>query len=182
MSVNAQQLLQILPNAGPKAGVFAPVLNAAMGRFGIVTPVRQAAFIAQIGHESGQFRYVRELGNNQYLAKYDTGTLAARLGNTPEADGDGQKYRGRGLIQVTGRANYRACGEALGLDLVNHPELLELPQHAAASAAWFWQSRGLNTLADRGDFVGITRKINGGTNGLADRQTLWERARKVLGV
>lgn len=182
MSVNAQQLLQILPNAGPKAGVFAPVLNAAMGRFGIVTPARQAAFIAQIGHESGQFRYVRELGNNQYLAKYDTGTLAARLGNTPEADGDGQKYRGRGLIQVTGRANYRACGEALGLDLVNHPELLELPQHAAASAAWFWQSRGLNTLADRGDFVGITRKINGGTNGLADRQTLWERARKVLGV
>lgn len=182
MSVNTQQLLQILPNAGPKAGVFAPVLNAAMGRFGIVTPARQAAFIAQIGHESGQFRYVRELGNNQYLAKYDTGTLAARLGNTPEADGDGQKYRGRGLIQVTGRANYRACGEALGLDLVNHPELLELPQHAAASAAWFWQSRGLNTLADRGDFVGITRKINGGTNGLADRQTLWERARKVLGV
>lgn len=182
MSVNAQQLLQILPSAGPKAGVFAPVLNAAMGRFGIVTPARQAAFLAQIGHESGQFRYLRELGNNQYLAKYDTGTLAARLGNTPEADGDGQKYCGRGLIQVTGRTNYQACGEALGLDLLTSPELLEQPQHAAASAAWFWHSRGLNALADRGDFVGITRKINGGTNGLADRQTLWERARKVLGV
>lgn len=182
MSVTAQQLLQILPNAGPKAGVFAPVLNAAMGARGIVTPARQAAFIAQVGHESGQFRYLRELGNDQYLARYDTGTLAARLGNTPAADGDGQKYRGRGLIQVTGLANYRACGEALGLDLVNHPELLEQPQHAAASAAWFWQSRGLNTLADRGDFVGITRKINGGTNGLADRQALWERACKVLGV
>ncbi|EJT83056.1 chitinase [Pseudomonas putida S11] len=128
------------------------------GARGIVTPTRQAAFIAQIGHESGQFRYVRELGNDKYLAKYDTGTLAARLGNTPTADGDGQKYRGRGLIQITGHDNYEACGEALGLDLVNQPELLELPQHAAASAAWFWQSRGLNTLADRGDFVGITRQ------------------------
>lgn len=182
MSITPQQLLQILPNAGPKAGVFAPVLNAAMGKFGIVTLARQAAFIAQIGHESGQFRYLRELGNDQYLAKYDTGTLAARLGNTPEADGDGQKYRGRGLIQITGRANYKACGEALGLDLLSQPELLELPQHAATSAAWFWHSRGLNSLADRGDFVGITRKINGGTNGIADRQALWEKARKVLGV
>ncbi|MCM8910915.1 glycoside hydrolase family 19 protein [Pseudomonas putida] len=182
MSITPQQLLQILPNAGPKAGVFAPVLNTAMGARGIVTPARQAAFIAQIGHESGQFRYVRELGNDKYLAKYDTGTLAARLGNTPAADGDGQKYRGRGLIQITGRDNYQDCGEALGLDLVNQPELLELPQHAAASAAWFWQSRGLNTLADRGDFVGITRKINGGVNGIADRMALWEKARKVLGV
>jgi len=182
MSITPQQLLQILPNAGPKAGVFAPVLNAAMGKFGIVTPARQAAFIAQIGHESGQFRYVRELGGNQYLAKYDTGALAARLGNTPEADGDGQKYCGRGLIQITGRDNYRACGEALGLDLLNYPEQLEQPAHAAASAAWFWHLRGLNSLADRGDLVGITRKINGGTNGLADRQALWEKARQVLGV
>lgn len=182
MSVNAQQLLQILPNAGPKAGVFAPVLNAAMGRFGIVTPARQAAFIAQIGHESGQFRYLRELGNDKYLAKYDTGPLAARLGNTPEADGDGQKYCGRGLIQITGRANYKDCGEALGLDLLGQPQLLEQPQHAAASAAWFWHSRGLNSLADRSDIKGITRKINGGFNGLAERVTLWEKACKVLGV
>ncbi|MFJ7790639.1 glycoside hydrolase family 19 protein [Pseudomonas sp. NPDC096925] len=182
MSVTPQQLLQILPNAGPKAGVFAPVLNAAMGARGIVTPARQAAFIAQIGHESGQLRFVRELGNDKYLAKYDTGSLAARLGNTPAADGDGQKYRGRGLIQITGLANYQACGEALGLDLVNQPELLELPVHAAASAAWYWQTRGLNTLADRGDFVGITRKINGGLNGQAERLALWERARRVLGA
>lgn len=182
MALSIQQLQQILPNAGPKAGVFAPVLNAAMGRFGIVTPVRQAAFIAQIGHESGQLRYVRELGSNAYLAKYDTGKLAARLGNTPAADGDGQKYRGRGLIQITGLDNYLRCGEALGLDLVNHPELLELPQHAAASAAWYWQKEGLNTLADRGAFETITRRINGGLNGLNDRLELWERACKVLGV
>lgn len=182
MALSIQQLQQILPNAGPKAGVFAPVLNAAMGRFGIVTPARQAAFIAQVGHESGQLRYVRELGSDKYLAKYDTGTLAARLGNTPAADGDGQKYRGRGLIQITGLDNYLRCGEALGLDLVNHPELLEQPQHAAASAAWYWQQKGLNTLADRGAFETITRRINGGLNGQDDRLELWERARKVLGV
>ena len=104
------------------------------------------------------------------------------MGNTPEADGDGQKYRGRGLIQITGHDNYERCGEALGLDLLSRPELLELPQHAAASAAWFWQQKGLNTLADRGDFETITRKINGGLNGLADRLALWTKAREALGV
>ncbi|MCH4873008.1 glycoside hydrolase family 19 protein [Pseudomonas sp. TMW22091] len=180
MSITQQQLQQILPNAGQTAGVFVPVLNTAMVRFQIVGPKRIAAFIAQIGHESGQFRYVRELGNDQYLSKYDTGSLAKRLGNTPEADGDGQKYRGRGLIQITGRANYMMCGEALALDLINQPELLEKPQHACMSAAWFWASRGLNTLADAGQFDTITRRINGGQNGVADRQTLYARALKVL--
>ncbi|KPC00341.1 Chitinase [Pseudomonas amygdali pv. lachrymans] len=123
---------------------------------------------------------MRELGGSAYLSKYDTGKLAERLGNTPEADGDGQFYRGRGLIQVTGRANYEECGEALGLDLINHPELLELPQHAAMSAAWFWHRAALNTLADKREFVTITRRINGGTNGLADRQALYARALEVL--
>ena len=180
MSITQQQLQQILPNAGQTAGVFVPVLNTAMVRYQIVGTKRIAAFIAQIGHESGQFRYVRELGNDQYLSKYDTGTLAKRLGNTPEADGDGQKYRGRGLIQITGRANYMMCGEALALDLINQPELLEKPQHACMSAAWFWASRGLNTLADAGQFDTITRRINGGQNGAADRQALYARALKVL--
>ena len=180
MSITQQQLQQILPNAGQTAGVFVPVLNTAMVRFQIIGTKRVAAFIAQIGHESGQFRYVRELGSDQYLSKYDTGSLAKRLGNTPEADGDGQKYRGRGLIQITGRANYTTCGEALALDLVNHPELLEKPQHACMSAAWFWASRGLNTLADTGQFDKITQRINGGQNGAADRQALYARALKVL--
>ena len=180
MSITQQQLQQILPNAGQTAGVFVPVLNTAMVRFQIVGPKRIAAFIAQIGHESGQFRYLRELGNDQYLSKYDTGSLAKRLGNTPDADGDGQKYRGRGLIQITGRANYMMCGEALALDLINQPELLEKPQHACMSAAWFWASRGLNTLADAGQFDTITRRINGGQNGAADRQALYARALKVL--
>ena len=135
MPITTLQLQQILPNAGQSAGVFVPVLNTAMVRYQIVGSLRVAAFIAQIGHESGQLRYVREMGSDQYLSKYDTGSLARRLGNTPEADGDGQKYRGRGLIQITGRANYMTCGEALGLDLINHPELLEMPQHGCMSAA-----------------------------------------------
>ncbi|VVO32643.1 hypothetical protein PS689_05128 [Pseudomonas fluorescens] len=180
MPITAQQLLKILPNAGAKVGVFVPALNTAMGKYQIITRERIAAFLAQIGHESGQLRYVRELGGSEYLSKYDTGKLAERLGNTPEADGDGQFYRGRGLIQVTGRANYAECGEALGLDLIHHPELLEQPEHASMSAAWYWSSRGLNSLADKGDFLLITKRINGGTNGLADRQALYDRALKVL--
>ena len=180
MPITQKQLLQILPNAGQSAGVFVPVLNTAMVRYQIVGQLRIAAFIAQIGHESGQFRYTRERGNDRYLSKYDTGSLAQQLGNTPEQDGDGQKYRGRGLIQITGRANYMMCGEALALDLLNQPELLEKPQHACTSAAWFWASRGLNTLADAGQFDTITRRINGGQNGAADRQALYARALKVL--
>ncbi|WP_122593309.1 glycoside hydrolase family 19 protein [Pseudomonas viridiflava] len=180
MPITAQQLLKIIPNAGAKVGVFVPALNTAMGKYQIITRERIAAFIAQIGHESGQLRYVRELGGSEYLSKYDTGKLAERLGNTPQADGDGQFYRGRGLIQITGRANYAECGEALGLDLIHNPELLEQPEHAAMSAAWYWSSRGLNSLADKGDFLLITKRINGGTNGLADRQALYDRALKVL--
>ena len=176
------QLLQILPNARPVAGVFLSALNVTLPRWEIDNTRRVAAFIAQVGHESGQFRYVKELGNDRYLARYDTGRLAQRLGNTPEADGDGQLYCGRGLIQVTGRNNYRACSMALFDDerLLARPQMLEEPQWATESAAWFWHSRGLNQLADRGEFNRITRHINGGLNGLEDRLKLWARAREVL--
>jgi len=176
------QLLQILPNARPVAGVFLSALNATLPRWEIDNPKRVAAFIAQVGHESGQFRYVKELGNERYLARYDTGSLALRLGKTPQADGDGQLYCGRGLIQVTGRNNYQACSRALFGDerLLAQPQLLEQPRWACESAAWFWHSRGLNTLADRGEFNRITRHINGGLNGLEDRLKLWARAREVL--
>ncbi|MGU9821169.1 glycoside hydrolase family 19 protein [Pseudomonas sp. LF242] len=176
MPITEQQLLQILPNAGRQAGVFVSALNTAMGRYGIVGTLRVSAFIAQIGHESGQLRYVREIW----------GPTAQQLGYEGRADlgnivkGDGSKFRGRGLIQITGRANYAACGEALGLDLISTPELLELPQHAAMSAAWFWSTRGLNTLADQKDFAKITKRINGGLTGQADRQALYDRALKVL--
>ena len=176
MPITSQQLLQILPNAGRQAGVFVSVLNTAMNRYGILGTARAAAFIAQVGHESGQLRWVREIwGPTAQQVGYEG---RADLGNTVK--GDGSKYRGRGLIQITGRANYTACGEALGLDLIDMPELLELPQFAAMSAAWFWSTHGLNTLADQGDFPKITRRINGGLNGLEDRLHLWERAKKVL--
>ena len=176
MSITQQQLLQILPTAGPVAGVFVPVLNAAMGHYQIVGTKRVAAFIAQIGHESGQLKYVKEIwGPTAAQAKYEG---RKDLGNT--VAGDGSKYRGRGLIQITGRANYMACGEALNLDLIKQPELLEKPQHACMSAAWFWATKGLSTLADAGQFDKITRRINGGLNGAADRQALYARALKVL--
>lgn len=176
------ELLSILPNARSVAGVFLPALNTALPRWEIDNPKRVAAFLAQVGHESGQLRYVKELGSDRYLSRYDTGPLALRLGNTPEADGDGQRYCGRGLIQVTGRNNYQACSRALFGDerLLAQPQLLEQPRWACESAAWFWQSRGLNALADRGEFNRITRHINGGLNGLDERLKLWARAREVL--
>lgn len=182
MAITIQQLQQLFPSAGRQAGVFVPALNAAMGKYAIITRLRIAAFLAQVGHESGQLQFVRELGNNAYLAKYDTGRLAQRLGNTPEADGDGQKYRGRGLIQVTGRTNYEACSEALFGDarLLATPELLEHPVYASMSAGWYWYREGLNSLADKGEFLAITKRINGGTNGLEDREALYKRALGVL--
>ncbi|WP_336341753.1 glycoside hydrolase family 19 protein [Pseudomonas atacamensis] len=176
MAITKDQLLIILPNARGQAGVFVSALNTAMQRYQIVGPQRPAAFIAQIGHESGQLRYVREIwGPTAAQVRYEG---REDLGNT--VPGDGRKYCGRGLIQITGRANYAKCGEELGLDLINHPELLEMPQHAAMSAAWFWKQKGLNDLADRDQFNTITRRINGGLNGLADRLALWEKARAVL--
>ena len=200
MPITEQQLLQILPNAGRQAGVFVPALNVAMNKFAIVTRLRIAAFIAQVGHESGQLtRLVENLNYSAeglmktWPSRFDLvrATAAARkpeqianiayggrMGNT--APGDGWKYRGRGLIQATGKTNYVACGDALGVGLINHPELLEQPQYAALSAAWYWSVNGLNTLADAGDLAKITRRINGGLNGQADRQALYDKALKVL--
>ena len=147
-------------------------LNAAMDEWEINTPQRQAAFLAQVAHESGGFHYVRELASGEaYEGRKD-------LGNTQS--GDGKRYRGRGLIQITGRANYSACGAALGLDLLGEPELLESPENACRSAGWFWWSRKLNGLADADNFRGITLRTNGGLNGYADRCAYWERAKEAL--
>jgi putative chitinase len=170
--VTLDQLVKIMPYARKRAGDFLGPLNAAMVEFDINTPARQASFVAQVGHESGQLQYVREIASGDaYEGRKD-------LGNTQP--GDGRRFRGRGLIQITGRANYAACGAALGLGLLSKPELLEQPVNACRSAGWFWKSRGLNELADAGDQVRITKRINGGTNGLADRLALFEVARKVL--
>lgn len=177
MKISLQQLQTIMPLAKARASLFLEPLNAAMAEFQINTPARVAAFLAQVGHESGQLRFVRELATG---VAYDTGRLAARLGNTPAADGDGQKYKGRGLIQITGTTNYLLCLMALEIDALSQPELLESPEFACRSAAWFWWNNHLNDLADKGQFLTITKRINGGINGLEDRQALHARARKVL--
>ncbi|RBH54796.1 MULTISPECIES: glycoside hydrolase family 19 protein [Pseudomonas] len=204
MPITQQQLLQILPNAGAQAGVFVPVLNTAMNAYQIVGTQRVAAFLAQVGHESGQLQHVVE--NLNYDAQALVATwpsrftpaLAAQVARQPEqianivyasrmdngdaSSGDGWNYRGRGLIQITGRSNYRQCSLGLFGDerLLQQPELLEQPQWAAESAAWFWEQQGLNALADADQFNSITRKINGGLNGLEDRLQIWARARAVL--
>ncbi|MDD2664388.1 MAG: glycoside hydrolase family 19 protein [Dechloromonas sp.] len=169
------QLRQIMPYAGPRAARYFQPLTDAMLEFGIDTPARQAAFLAQVAHESASLRYVRELADGTaYEGRAD-------LGNT--RPGDGPRYKGRGLIQITGRANYRATSLALYGDeqlLLDHPQLLEEDEPACRSAAWFWWMRGLNTLADTGQFRAITRKINGGFNGYADRLASWEKAKGVL--
>ena len=172
-------LREIIPNAGTRAAIFADSISDACNRYSINTPKRLAAFLAQVAHESGSLLYVKELASGK---AYDTGKLAATLGNTPEADGDGQKYKGRGLIQITGTANYRACSFGLFGDdrLLRTPELLEQPENAALSAAWFWDSRKLNILADAGDFRKITKRINGGYNGWEDRLQFYTRAKKIL--
>lgn len=178
--ITEQQLLQILPNARTVAGVFVPHLNAAAERWQFDRPKRFAAFIAQVGHESMHLRRTREIwGPTPAQDRYD---VREDLGNTPERDGDGRRYMGRGLIQITRRANYMKCSLALYRDdrLVQTPELLEEPEAATASAGWFWWAKGLNALADAGQFTDITRRINGGLNGQQERLQIWQRARAVL--
>lgn len=153
-----------------------PYIDAAMSEFEINTPARQAAFLAQIGHESGGLHWNTELwGPTPAQVRYEG---RADLGNTET--GDGRLFCGRGLIQTTGRANYQAVGDALGVNLIANPALLSGYELAARSAGWFWQTHGLNQLADAGDFVRITKRINGGTNGLADRTALYEAALTAL--
>ncbi|MGK5024582.1 glycoside hydrolase family 19 protein [Janthinobacterium sp. RB2R34] len=172
MQLTLTQLLKIMPLARARAAAFLDPLNSAMAEFGINTPARQASFLAQLAHESGQLVYVRELASGAaYEGRKDLGNVQA---------GDGARFRGRGLIQVTGRSNYAACGKALGLDLLAQPALLEQTVNACRSAGWFWQSRCLNALADAGDQVAVTRRVNGGTNGLAERLAYFKIAQKVL--
>ena len=160
-----------------RAQAYFPSLAAAAIEYGITTPQRLAAWLAQLAHESGGFLYVEEIASGAaYEGRHD-------LGNTEV--GDGRRYKGRGWIELTGRANYRLCGQALGLDLEGDPEQAATPGVAARSAGWYWAGHGCNELADEGSdqsFVEITRKINGGTNGLASREAYWARAKAVLGA
>lgn len=197
--MNAQQLADLGIDSQ-----WLDALNATFERFAIDTPQRQACFIGQCGHESGGFKVLSE--NLNYSAKGLCATwpkrfadeasaapyhrqpekianrvYAGRMGNGDEASGDGWRYRGRGLIQLTGKANYQAAGSALHADLLASPDLVATAQYAALTAGWFWHSNNLNALADKLDHTGITRRINGGTHGLDDRIARSRAALMVLG-
>jgi putative chitinase len=176
--MNPQQLLEIFPLAqAARAETYAPILTATMQEFEIDTPMRAAAFLAQTGWESSQLRHTVELGADDYFAKYE-GRLD--LGNTQT--GDGLRFKGRGLIQITGRANYRAAGMALGVDLLSDPERLAEPELAARSAGWFWKANALNRYADSNQFGSLTKRVNGGFTHIDERIQLWLVARRVLNV
>lgn len=155
-------------------------LNAALEEFEINTVHRAAAFIAQVAHETGGFRWFTELwGPTTQQLKYEPPSkLADQLGNTEK--GDGMKFKGRGAIQLTGRANYKRFGEKLGIDLISHPELAATEEHAFRIAGLYWDTHGLNALADAGKFEAITRAINGGVNGLVDRRKYYDRGLEIL--
>ena len=178
-------------------------LNITFERFDISTPFRQAAFIGQAGHESGNFKMLEE--NLRYRAetlmkvwpkrfptlefakqyekdakKIANSVYANRMGNRDEASGDGYRFRGRGLFQLTGHAGYYHAGQALGEDFVMQPELVATPQYAALTAGWFWNTHKLNQYADSRDYKMMTKKINGGFIGLADREKHINHALAVL--
>ncbi len=176
--LSEQTLRQMMPAAGARLDAHLPYIMAALHQGRIDTPVRIAAFIAQLAHESGDYLWMQELADGRaYEGRADLGNVLP---------GDGPRFKGHGPIQITGRANHRACGQALGIDAEASPLLLTLPQYGTAAAVWFWTVGNgkidLNLLADRGWFTTITRVINGGTNGLEDRLVRWKRCRAALGL
>ena len=181
--ITDDQLRRIMPNLPqPKRAAFLPFLQQAMDEFSINTPLREAAFLAQIAHESGEFRFMEEIwGPTAAQKAYEPPTQKAKnLGNTQA--GDGRRYKGRGPIQITGRANYKTYGDMLGIDIVNNPEMAATPEVGFRTAGLYWKRNGCNELADEQKFITITKRINGGTNGLEDRQKFYARAKQVLGV
>jgi len=204
IEVTIDVLVECLPDAKrSNLEKFIEGLNETFEHFEIDTPERMAMFIAQCAHESGNFGTTRE--NLNYSAKGLTGTFkkyfptedsatsyarkpekianrvyGSRMGNGPESSGEGFKYCGRGLIQLTGKDNYTACGKSLELDLLTDPAQVEENPVAVLSAGWFWNTRRLNEWADKGDITTVTKKINGGTIGLADRKKHYEHILEVL--
>lgn len=181
-TLNADILRAIAPRFSGDNGVrqaqiidaVGPVLEARLSEYAINSDLRRAHFLAQTCHESAGFRTTEEFASGSaYEGRKD-------LGNTQP--GDGARYKGRGLIQLTGRANYLEYGQALGLDLVEHPETAAEPVTSLLIACEFWKRRGLNQFADQDDIETITRRINGGLNGFDDRKAYLAKAKAVLGV
>lgn len=196
--VNAEQLKQL--HIGEQ---WVDALNETFQRFNILTPLQQASFIGQCGHECGNFRILEENLNyraetlmklwksrfptieiaNEYAKnpkKIANKVYASRMGNRDESSGDGFRFRGRGCIQLTGHANYFHAGQACGEDFVMNPDLVATPKYAAMTAGWFWDTHKLNKFADIRDFTMMTKKINGGTIGLNDRIKHINHALEVL--
>lgn len=216
MLISEAQLIAILPACKPVASAYIAPINAVMQKYAINTKARIAAFIAQIGHESGHL--LRQSENLNYTtpervaAMFRSGfdldgdrnidpeevefaksylrnpmklanrVYANRGGNGNESSGDGYQFRGRGPIGLTFRENYRTCGKAIGLDIEQYPELVETPIIGMLTAGWYWDTRGLNALADAGRFDDIGQRINGGSNGALERQKLHAVAKKVLSI
>lgn len=174
--ITLDQLRVIMPNLpADKAKEYLPLLNSAMSEWEINTPLRQAAFLAQIGHESTDLTEMTEKGEG--WRNYEGSRV---LGNTER--GDGERFKGRGPIQLTGRDNYTRAGAALDLDLVNTPEKAADPVHGFRIAGWFWDSKKLNPLADQGEIREVSEKINGGKHGMSDRLRRYDEAKRVLGI
>lgn len=175
MTFTVQDLLRIMPRLPVlrAAGLF-PHLAAALAEFEINTPKRLAAFLAQLAHESVELRHFEELADGKaYEHRVD-------LGNTQP--GDGPRFKGRGPIQLTGRANYRRAGASIGIDLEKDPRRASDADVGFRVAGWYWKTHGLNLLADAGKFDAITRAINGGTNGKVERDAYHAKACEVLGA
>ena len=202
--MTADQLIACLGCTQANAEKWAQYLTTAMDCWEINTDQRRAMFVAQLGHESALLACVEEnlnygpIGLLETFGKYFTPEEAQvyahnperianraygnRMGNGDEASGDGWRFKGRGLLQLTGRDSYQRAGDALNLGLIVHPELLLSPLPASMSAGWEWQEKGCNQIADLNDFQKVTKSINGGYNGLAQRLALWDRCKIALGV
>lgn len=203
VTLTLEQLQKIIPMAkAENIKKYLAPLNSEMPHFGIVTPLRAAHFIAQVAHESGSFQFsVENLNYNARALRTIFGkyfptdeiaeayarkpekianrVYANRMGNGNEASGDGWKYRGRGLIQLTGHENYKKCGQSIGLDLETNPDQVALdPVVSIKVVGWFWKTNNLNQYADANDIKGITKRINGGLIGIEDRTEFLERAKK----
>lgn len=203
-SITLAQLQAAMPESEPVAASFVGPLNQAMAKWEIDTPDRVAAFLAQAAHESAELLRLEENLNYSAAGLVQTWpsrfsleaalhyerkpelianrAYANRLGNGDQASGDGWRFRGRGIFQLTGRANYHEaswviCGDAT---LVESPDLVARPEYACETAGWFWRTNNLNRFADVADFEGLTRAINGGTHGLQSRVAHWHRAIEAL--
>lgn len=181
MKLTKEQLKVIYPQAKDDLiELHLPHINEAFRWYNMTTPERVAAFMAVCGWETGQMKYFTELGKRSYFDKYEPGTKIGKdLGNVYA--GDGFKYRGRGAIQLTGRANYKAASDAFGVDFIQFPELVATPAYAWKIAGWYWVVRwkkydgGLNYFADREDLLTIQKRVNGGMNGWEGRKALYDR-------